>query len=52
METPICPSTPPPPPPPSTRSFNPFSGFMNATYILKSKKVPDIDTVIKVLEVS
>eukprot|EP00198_Chlamydomonas_reinhardtii_P003729 XP_001693065.1 predicted protein [Chlamydomonas reinhardtii] len=31
-------------------SFNPFSGFMNATYILKSKKVPDIDTVIKVLE--
>ncbi|KAG2443289.1 hypothetical protein HYH02_009359 [Chlamydomonas schloesseri] len=31
-------------------SFNPFSGFMNATYILKSKKVPDIDTVMKVLE--
>ncbi|KAG2443404.1 hypothetical protein HXX76_001762 [Chlamydomonas incerta] len=31
-------------------SFNPFSGFMNATYILKSKRVPDIDTVMRVLE--
>ncbi|GLI71290.1 hypothetical protein VaNZ11_016424 [Volvox africanus] len=31
-------------------SFNPFSGFMNATYILKSKKVPSLETVTKVLE--
>ncbi|GIM08861.1 hypothetical protein Vretimale_12820 [Volvox reticuliferus] len=31
-------------------SFNPFSGFMNATYILKSKKVPSLETVTKTLE--
>ncbi|GLC49662.1 hypothetical protein PLESTB_000272800 [Pleodorina starrii] len=31
-------------------SFNPFSGFMNATYILKSKKVPSLEKVTKVLE--
>ncbi|KAG2492795.1 hypothetical protein HYH03_008955 [Edaphochlamys debaryana] len=31
-------------------SFNPFSGFMNATYILKSKKVPTLEQVIRTLE--
>ncbi|EFJ49038.1 hypothetical protein VOLCADRAFT_59885 [Volvox carteri f. nagariensis] len=28
-------------------SFNPFSGFMNATYILKSKRVPTLETVTR-----
>lgn len=32
-------------------AFNPFSGFMNATYILKSNAVPSMEAAKKVLEV-
>lgn len=32
-------------------SFNPFSGFMNATYILKSRRVPTLEAVTAALEV-
>mmetsp|Transcript_31945 Transcript_31945/g.71006 ORF Transcript_31945/g.71006 Transcript_31945/m.71006 type:complete len:691 (-) Transcript_31945:161-2233(-) len=33
-----------------TNSFNPFTGFMSPSYVIKSAQVPDIDTVRKALE--